>query len=172
VPDENLDWRLRRDLPGHKVESVPLLGWAGIQNGGLPARAEKEFGLLPTMDSSLPHQQQLAAFEIAVVALKAPGNRPADTRPLMPKVMAVLPNLKPGTLTVISRRTLPISAVSTRRLPGWSALQISAFCFSHACFSHCHPRRPPICLPQCRCAMKWKIPAPGCFATADLFRWS
>ena len=33
--DENLDWRLRRDLPGHQVESVPLLGWAGIQNGEL-----------------------------------------------------------------------------------------------------------------------------------------
>jgi predicted nuclease of predicted toxin-antitoxin system len=26
--DENLDWRLRRDLPGHQVESVPLIGWA------------------------------------------------------------------------------------------------------------------------------------------------
>ncbi len=24
--DENLDWRLRRDLPGYHVESVPLLG--------------------------------------------------------------------------------------------------------------------------------------------------
>jgi len=31
--DENLDWRLRRLLPGHAVESVPLIGWAGIQNG-------------------------------------------------------------------------------------------------------------------------------------------
>src|SRR5438552_11473525 len=30
--DENLDWRLRRDLPGHETESVPLIGWAGIQN--------------------------------------------------------------------------------------------------------------------------------------------
>ena len=31
--DENLDWRLRRDLPEHQVESVPLFGWGGIQNG-------------------------------------------------------------------------------------------------------------------------------------------
>jgi predicted nuclease of predicted toxin-antitoxin system len=33
--DENLDWRLGRDLPGHTVESVPLLGWAGVENGAL-----------------------------------------------------------------------------------------------------------------------------------------
>jgi predicted nuclease of predicted toxin-antitoxin system len=36
--DENLDWRLRRDLPGHQVESVPLIGWAGIENGELLAK--------------------------------------------------------------------------------------------------------------------------------------
>jgi hypothetical protein len=33
--DENLDWRLRRDLAGHAVESVPLIGWAGLKNGAL-----------------------------------------------------------------------------------------------------------------------------------------
>ena len=27
--DENLDWRLRRDLLDRQVESVPLIGWAG-----------------------------------------------------------------------------------------------------------------------------------------------
>jgi predicted nuclease of predicted toxin-antitoxin system len=37
--DENLDWRLCRDLPGHVVESVPLIGWAGIQNGELLKKA-------------------------------------------------------------------------------------------------------------------------------------
>ena len=37
--DENLDWRLRRELPGHVVESVPLIGWAGIQNGAFLKRA-------------------------------------------------------------------------------------------------------------------------------------
>jgi predicted CopG family antitoxin len=31
--DENLDWRLERGLPGHAVESVPRVGWAGTQNG-------------------------------------------------------------------------------------------------------------------------------------------
>src|SRR5438477_8472372 len=37
--DENFDWRLGGDLPGHQIESVPLIGWAGIQNGELLAKA-------------------------------------------------------------------------------------------------------------------------------------
>ena len=50
--DENLDWRLRRDLPGHETESVPLIGWAGIQNGVLLRKAVEEgFEVLVTMDS-------------------------------------------------------------------------------------------------------------------------
>ena len=59
--DENLDWRLRRDLPGHQVESVPLLGWAGIQNGALLRKAvESGFDVLVTMDGNMVHQQNIA----------------------------------------------------------------------------------------------------------------
>lgn len=100
--DENLDWRLRRDLPGHEVESAPLIGWAGLKNGALLVEAEKRFDVLLTMDRNLGHQQNLARFRIAVVALQARSNRLADTRPLMPKALALLPSIQPGTLTVIS----------------------------------------------------------------------
>jgi predicted nuclease of predicted toxin-antitoxin system len=100
--DENLDWRLRRDLPGHVVESVPLIGWAGIKNGELLARAEKQFEVLITMDANLAHQQDLSKFGLAVIALQAPSNRLADTRPLMPKVLAALSNLQPGTCTIVA----------------------------------------------------------------------
>jgi predicted nuclease of predicted toxin-antitoxin system len=52
--DENLDWRLRRDLPEHQVVSVPLIGWAGIENGELLRRAvEAGFDVLVTMDSNM-----------------------------------------------------------------------------------------------------------------------
>ena len=100
--DENLDWRLRRDLPGHTVESVPLIGWAGMKNGALLAAAQKRFDVLLTMDSNMVHQQRLEDFEIAVIALRARSNRLADTRPLMPKVLSILSTLKPGTLTTVS----------------------------------------------------------------------
>lgn len=58
--DENLDWRLRRDLPGHGVESVPLIGWAGLKNGALLTKAEKEYDVLVTMDSKMRFQQNLS----------------------------------------------------------------------------------------------------------------
>lgn len=99
--DENLDWRLGRDLSGHEVESVPLIGWAGVKNGDLLAKAEKRFDVLLTMDSNIMHQQHLSRYRIAVIALKARSNRLADTRPLIPDVVAILSSVKPGTLTVV-----------------------------------------------------------------------
>ena len=100
--DENLDWRLRRDLAAHHVDSVPLIGWAGIENGELLRKAvEAGFDVLITMDSNMVHQQNLAKYSIAVVALRAPSNRLADTRPLMPALLALLPHIKSGTVTFL-----------------------------------------------------------------------
>src|SRR5437764_13798442 len=90
--DENLDWRLRRDLLDHQVESVPLIGWAGIENGELLRKAvETRFDVLVTMDSNMVHQQNIERHAIAVVALRAASNRLADTRPLMPALTRVAP---------------------------------------------------------------------------------
>ena len=100
--DENLNWRLGRDLPGHQVESVPLIGWAGIQNGALLRRAaEAGFEVLVTMDGNMVHQQNIAQQSLAIVALRASSNRLADTHPLMAPLLALLPDLKPGTLTFV-----------------------------------------------------------------------
>jgi predicted nuclease of predicted toxin-antitoxin system len=99
--DENLDWRLERDLPGHEVASVPLIGWAGLQNGLLLQRAQTHFDILITMDSNMLREQDLRNFEIAVVVLKAPSNRLADTGRLMKKIIELLPNIKRGAVTTI-----------------------------------------------------------------------
>ena len=97
--DENLDWRLRRDLLDHHVESVPLIGWAGIENGEpLRKGVEAGFNVLVTMDSNMVHQQNVSRYAIAVVAR---SNRLADTRPLMPALLAVLPQVKPSTVTFL-----------------------------------------------------------------------
>jgi hypothetical protein len=100
--DENLDWRLRRELSGHAVESVPLIGWSGLKNGELLARAEVRFDVFITMDSNLAYQRNIADHKIAVIVLEAPSNRLADTRPLMTKVLSSLTNIKPGTLITVS----------------------------------------------------------------------
>jgi predicted nuclease of predicted toxin-antitoxin system len=96
--DENLDWRLGRDLSGHAVASVPRLGWAGITNGELIERAEGHFEVLITMDTGLAHQLNLSQRSIAVIILRARSNRLADTRPLMTKVLALLESIAPGTI--------------------------------------------------------------------------
>jgi predicted nuclease of predicted toxin-antitoxin system len=100
--DENLDWRLEKLLPDHEVKSVPRIGWAGLKNGKLLARAAENFEVLVTMDGSMSSQQNLSKLKIAIVALRASSNRLADTSPLMPKVLALLPTLKPGKVVRIS----------------------------------------------------------------------
>lgn len=107
--DENLDWRLCKDLTGHRVESVSRIGWAGIKNGELLERAVGQFDVLITMDGSLPHQQNLSRFQIAVVGLRARSNRLADTRPLMGEVLTRLASLRNGTYTVIPADTSGLS---------------------------------------------------------------
>ncbi len=99
--DENLNWRLQRFLPGHEVRSVPLMGWAGTKNGNLLTRAQNEFDVLISMDGSIAAQQNLSKFDIAVIGLRAKSNRLEDTSPLMPKVLAILPGIRPGQFVIV-----------------------------------------------------------------------
>jgi hypothetical protein len=68
----------------------------------LLSRAEKEFDVLVTMDTDMVYQQNLASYRIAVLALKAKSNRLVDTRPLMERLLAIVPTVKPGTLTIVA----------------------------------------------------------------------
>ena len=100
--DENLDWRLRRDLAAHQVDSVPRIGWPASKMGNLLKKAvEGGFDVLITMDGNMVHQQNLAKYPIAVVALRAASNPLGDTRPLMPALLALLPNIKSGMVTFL-----------------------------------------------------------------------
>jgi len=90
-------------MPGHEVKSVPRLGWAGLKNGKLLARAAAEkFDVIITMDSAMVSQQNQSKIKVAIVALRAKSNRLADTSPLMSKVLALLPALKPGKVVKVS----------------------------------------------------------------------
>ena len=101
--DENLNWRLERALSGHQVESVQRNGMAGLTNGELLARAAAEnFDVFVTMDGNIAFQQNYAKPPLRMVALRAASNRLRDTEPLMAKLLALLPSLKPGTLTTVA----------------------------------------------------------------------
>ncbi len=100
--DECIDQRLARDLKGPDVKTIPEAGWAGIDNGRLLELAEGRFGVFITVDRNLSFQQSLPKFQIAVLVLRAPTNRLADLRRLMPRIFEVLPTLKRGEATVVS----------------------------------------------------------------------
>ena len=99
--DECVDRRLAKDLPGHFVKTVPQMGWATIKNGELLALAEKEFDVFITVDRNLSFQQNLPKFNIAVLVLRTHSNRLADLKPLIPKVLSILPSLAKGKAEVV-----------------------------------------------------------------------
>ena len=78
------------------------MGWDGIKNGQLLALAEREFQVFVTGDRNLSFQQNLPRFSLAVVVLKAESIRLVHTRALMPKLLALLPSLKPGQIVTIT----------------------------------------------------------------------
>lgn len=83
--DECVPRRLRQELPGHDVHTVPEMGWSGKKNGELlQLMAVQGFEVLLTVDQSIRHQQNLQTAGIAVVVLVAVSNRLGDLVPLMP----------------------------------------------------------------------------------------
>ena len=99
--DECLPRRLKRELAGHDVRTVPEMGWAGKHNGELLRLAEREFDAFLTADRRLRYQQRLSAFGIAVVVLASRSNNLSDLRLLIPTVLEVLPEAKPGEAMVV-----------------------------------------------------------------------
>lgn len=78
------------------------MGWAGIQNGDLLALAEKQFDVFITGDRNLSFQQDIRETSLSVVVLDAKSTKLRDTLPLMATVAALLPTLRPGTVTRVS----------------------------------------------------------------------
>jgi len=94
--DECIDRRLARQFSGHLVRTVPEMGWSGKQNGNLLVLAQEHFDAFITVDRNLSLQQNLPAFDIAVIVLCARSNRLQDLLPLVPDVLTCLNDLHPG----------------------------------------------------------------------------
>lgn len=94
--DECIDRRLAKEFANYDVKTVPQMGWSGVKNGQLLSLAEAEFDVLITVDRNLSFQQNLTRFDLAIVVLQAPSNRLADLKPLVPKVLTVLPTAVKG----------------------------------------------------------------------------
>lgn len=78
------------------METVEYQGWKGMKNGELLAVASEAFDVFVTMDDSLPDQQNLDAYDLAVVILRAPSKSLDDLMELVPETERLLPSLQPG----------------------------------------------------------------------------
>lgn len=100
--DENLNRRLKRFFDeSFEVTTVSERGWDGKRNSELLRLAEKEFDAFLTTDKGIPHQQNLAGLELAIVLLRARSNSYEDLAPFMEQAIASLASAEPGTLTRI-----------------------------------------------------------------------
>jgi hypothetical protein len=65
--DQGTPAPLRRTLAGHQISTVFEMGWEQLENGKLPAEAEKAFDALVTTDKNLRDQQNLASRRLAIL---------------------------------------------------------------------------------------------------------
>jgi hypothetical protein len=93
--DECLPRKLKYDVRADLVRTVPEMGWASIENGALLRLAETAFDVFLTRDRNLEYQQNLAAFDLAVIVLVAPTNDIEDLRPLMKAANEVIESIRP-----------------------------------------------------------------------------
>jgi hypothetical protein len=99
--DECLPKRLKRELVGHDVKTAPEMGWASKRNGELLALAVSRFDVFLTADRNLSYQQHVSAFDIAVVMLAARSNRLDDLRPLVLRLLEIIPTAERRAVTIV-----------------------------------------------------------------------
>jgi hypothetical protein len=103
--DECAPRQLRRELPGHEIQTVQEMNWAGTKNGVLLELVDGHFEVVLTVDQGIEYQQSLGdlappGFEIIVTVARS--NNVDDLRPLMPAVRDTLARIRPLEVTRIA----------------------------------------------------------------------
>lgn len=100
--DECVDQHLAHHFVGFEAHTVRGLGWHGIKNGRLLAKAnDASFDAFITYDRGLAYQQDLRRYRFAIVLLRARTNRLRDAMPLVPDLLKALVVALRGQLTVV-----------------------------------------------------------------------
>ena len=94
--DECVTRHLKREFAGHDVSTVHEAGLNGLENGELLRAAAGAYEVLLTVDSNIPHQQNIASLNIAVLVLAAKRNSYARLKPLLPRALKALEMIKAG----------------------------------------------------------------------------
>lgn len=85
----------------HQVSTIEQAGLKGLKNGALLKAASGRFDVLITVDKSIPNQQNLAVFGIAVLILRAKSNTYPDLKPLALQILSALNQIQPGQVVTI-----------------------------------------------------------------------
>jgi hypothetical protein len=101
--DECLPRKLKYQITGHLVQTVPEMGWSGTKNGALLRLAEAQFDVFITADQNIQYQQNLQSSVLGVIVLIAPNNRLETLKPIVPKLLIEIATVKAGEISCISQ---------------------------------------------------------------------
>ena len=95
IGDSGATWRGTRFRPparwaGHRLETAELL-----------ALVSRQTDAFVTVDRNLAFQQNVGALSIRVIVLRAPSNRLAVLRRLVPGLLAAIATASPGLVTIV-----------------------------------------------------------------------
>lgn len=93
--------KLARLIIDHDVITVAVLGWEKLADGSLLDAAADVCDVFVTLDKSIPFQQRLGHRPFGVIVLRAKSNRIEQLLPLVPDLLEVLRDMKPGQLREI-----------------------------------------------------------------------
>ena len=102
--DESLPVELAEELPGVDVATVHAKRWLQLRNGVLLRAAVAEgFTVILTADHNLQYQQNLPKIGIGAVVVTGIRNRIEELRPMIPRIIAALREVKPGEVIELTR---------------------------------------------------------------------
>jgi hypothetical protein len=93
IIDECVPSIVKRGLPSRRISTVQEMGWTGIKNGKLLQLVAADFDVFITSDKNLRYQQNLSAFDLAVILL--PTNQVPAVEDLLPKLDEILDKIGP-----------------------------------------------------------------------------
>ena len=86
---------------GHDLTTTAALGWEKLKDGALLDAAGNVCDVLVTLDKSMRYQQRLEHRTFGVVLMRAKSSRVEQLLPLIPELLRVVPDVKPGQFYVI-----------------------------------------------------------------------
>jgi hypothetical protein len=103
--DECIDEGFRHHFGGHDCQTCRYAGLAGLANGELLAAADRAgFGVLITVDQSMPNQQSLRGRSISLLVVRARSTNLEDLLAVPPDVLEALETLGSGQVIRIGVR--------------------------------------------------------------------